>query len=240
MVRLNNAATTACGTPVDNPLPEIFFLMHSSYTRTLIAMALAASAGAAWADRPLTVDNAAINPKGGGDIELSFTRIDSENLTTVKGGYSLLDNVELNAFYASASGLRITGLAAKWVITPTPKSGCNVGAELGYTNVKLDGFGSSNGTGLNGILSCYSTVNFHANLGYSKPSGASGATSYGLALEYPMNVVTPHIEVFGVEDIDPTVQIGLRGNIAKNVQLDGTVGRSDGVSVYSVGLRVTF
>jgi hypothetical protein len=52
--------------------------------------------------------------------------------------------------------------------------------------------------------------------------------------------VTPHIEVFGLEDGDPTVQVGLRGDIARNVQLDGTIGRVDSVNIYSVGLRFRF
>jgi hypothetical protein len=46
--------------------------------------------------------------------------------------------------------------------------------------------------------------------------------------------------VFGFEDGDETVQLGLRGDIAKNIQLDGTIGRTSGVNLYSVGLRFKF
>ena len=80
----------------------------------------------------------------------------------------------------------------------------------------------------------------HVNLGYVKPSSAKGVKTWGVALEREMGSVTPHIEYFGVEHTKPVVQWGLRGDIAKGLQLDGTVGRSGGVTGYSVGLKVKF
>jgi hypothetical protein len=214
-------------------------------TRTLnqilVALCLTGAAGAALADRPLATDNAAINPRNGGDVELWVTRVDSENLTSLRGAYSFWDSVELGASVASGSGITITGLEGKWLITPTQQNGCNFAAALGWSRVKIDGFGSNNGTGVNGIMSCNGGLGrLHLNVGYSKPSGADGVTSWGIAFERPFGAVTPHIEVFGLEDGDPTVQVGLRGDIARNVQLDGTIGRVDSVNIYSVGLRFRF
>lgn len=215
---------------------------HRLFSKTLLALCLAGAAGAALADRPLATDNAAINPRNGGDVELWVTDVDGNNLTSVFGGYSFWDSVELGALFANGSGVTVSGLQGKWLITPSQASGCNFAATLGWSRVKLDGFGSNNGTGVNGIMSCHGTGlgSVHFNLGYTKPSGASGASNWGVALERSFGAVTPHVEVFGVEDGDPTVQLGLRGDIAKGIQLDGTIGRTDSINVYTVGLRFKF
>ncbi len=52
--------------------------------------------------------------------------------------------------------------------------------------------------------------------------------------------MTPHVEWFGAEGRKPTSQFGARGDIAQRMQLDGTVGRSDGVTLYSVGISLKF
>lgn len=210
--------------------------------KPLLALCLAGAAGAALADRPLTVDNAAINPRNGGDVELWATDADGANLTSVFGGYSFWDTVELGALVAGGSGLTVSGVQGKWLITPSQASGCNFAATLGWTRVKLDGVGSNDGSGVNGIMSCHGTGlgSLHFNLGYTKPSGASGASNWGIALERSFGAVTPHVEVFGIENGDSTVQLGLRGDIAKGLQLDGTIGRTDSINVYTVGLRFRF
>jgi len=216
--------------------------MQHPMKKLLTALCFAGATTAALADRPLTVDNAAINPRNGGDVELWVTDVDGSNLTSVFGGYSFWDSVELGALVANGSGLTVTGLQGKWLITPSQPNGCNFAATLGWSRVKLDGFGSNDGTGVNGMMSCHGSGlgSLHFNLGYTKPSGASGASNWGVALEHPFGAVTPHIEVFGVEDGDPTVQLGLRGDIARGIQLDGTIGRADSINVYTIGLRFKF
>lgn len=52
--------------------------------------------------------------------------------------------------------------------------------------------------------------------------------------------MTPHIEWFGSEGSKPTVQVGLRGNVLPNLQLDGSVGRSDGITIYTLGVKFMF
>jgi hypothetical protein len=210
--------------------------------KPLTVAVLALAAGAALADRPLTVDNAAINARNSGDAELWVTDVDGSNLVSLRGNYSFWDSVELGALIDDGSGLTRTGLQGKWLITPVAQGGCNFAAALGWSRVKLDGFGSNNATELNGIMSCHGIgpVNLHFNLGTVKPSGGSATTTWGLAGELPLGRVTPHAEVFGFEDGDETVQLGLRGDIAKNIQLDGTIGRTSGVNLYSVGLRFKF
>lgn len=210
--------------------------------KTLAALGLALAAGTALADRPLAVDNAAINARNSGDAELWVSEADGSNLVSLRGNYSFWDSVELGALLDDGSGLTRTGLQGKWLITPVAQGGCNFAATLGWSRVKLDGFGSNNATELNGIMSCHGIgpVNLHFNLGTVKPSGGSATTTWGLAGELPLGRVTPHLEVLGFENGDETVQLGLRGDIAKNIQLDGTVGRGSGVTLYSVGVRFKF
>jgi hypothetical protein len=83
----------------------------------------------------------------------------------------------------------------------------------------------------------------HANLGYSKASGASGVTTWGLAFKRSFGVLTPNIEVSGADGSggsDTTVQLGLRGDIAKTLELDGSVGRLDNATIHTVGVQFSF
>ena len=71
--------------------------------------------------------------------------------------------------------------------------------------------------------------------------GASGIAPWRLIRPRVGNsAVTPHIEWFGSEGAKPTVQAGLRGEVAKGWQLDGTVGRGDGETVYTLGVKRSF
>jgi hypothetical protein len=80
----------------------------------------------------------------------------------------------------------------------------------------------------------------HASLGLSKAKDSPTDCAWGIALEKEIFGVTPHIEWFGVEGSKSTGQIGLRGNIANSIQLDGSVGRSDGNTLYTLGLKFQF
>ena len=64
--------------------------------------------------------------------------------------------------------------------------------------------------------------------------------TWGVAVEREMGGVTPHLEYFGAKGEKPTVQAGMRGEILKSLQLDGTVGRVDKETVYSVGMKIQF
>jgi hypothetical protein len=210
--------------------------------RTLIGLTAALLSAVAIADRPMEVDDAAVGEVGSGNVKLWFTDVEGNGLTTVAGAYTLWKAVEIGAQVANGSGLTATGLQAKWQITPSQDNGCNVAASLGWTRVKIDGAGSANASGVNGLASCNGAGvgSVHFNLGYAKPSGGSGSTNWGVAVERSYGVLTPNLEVFGAEDIDTTVQVGLRGNLSKTLQLDGSIGRSDSTNIYTVGLRLQF
>jgi hypothetical protein len=189
----------------------------------------------------MVTDDAVVGDVGTGNIKLWHTDVEGDGLTTVAGAFTPFKAVELGGSVGNGSGVTVTSLYGKWMITPVQQNGCNFAGTLGWSRVKISGFGSGNATGVNGIATCNGSVGtMHANVGYSKPSGGSGVTSWGIAFERSFGAVTPNIEVFGSEGSDATVQVGLRGDIAKNIQLDGSVGRSDGISIYTVGLKVSF
>jgi hypothetical protein len=219
-------------------------LKKYTLSKTLATLGLALAAGSALADRPMVTDDAGVGDPGTGNIKLWHTDVEGSGLTTVAGAFVPLKNIELSGTVANGSGLTVTGIAGKWMITPTQNNGCNFAATLGWSRVKVDGFGSANGTGVNGIATCNGSVgSMHANLGYSKSSGVSGVTTWGLAFERSFGVLTPNIEVFGVDGSgvsDTTVQLGLRGDIAKNLQLDGSVGWVDSATIYTVGVKFSF
>ena len=95
----------------------------------------------------------------------------------------------------------------------------------------VTGLGSCNAGGLG---------SFHANLGWTKPKDQSATRSWGVAFERGLGLVTPHVEWFGSQGAKPTVNLGLRGPVMDNLQLDGSVGRSDGENVYTLGLKFMF
>lgn len=209
--------------------------------KSLIALTLAAAATSAFADRPMVVDNALINARNSGDAELWVTNVESENLTTLAANYSFWDRVELGALLASGSGLNVTGFQGKWQITPSQANGCNFASTLSWTRARFSGEHADT-TGLNGIMSCNSSSlgSLHLNLTLAKPSGFSSVTQWGIGYERSFGAITPHIEAFGSEDIDTAVRVGLRGDLTKAVQLDGSFGRTDGINIYTVGVRFKF
>jgi hypothetical protein len=215
---------------------------HPAFTpkRLLPAVLAALLCGSALAGRPLVVDDANTNDAGNGQVEAWLTRVEGINVFTIAPAYAPIDGLELGAAFAreSSTSTNASALQLKWRITASKEDGCNVGAVVGYSRVS----GAGNASYLNGLLTCNfgDAGSAHLNLGATKPSGASAATGWGVAYEREFGALTPHIEWFGAEGGKPTVQVGLRGDVAKNVQLDGSVGRGGGVNVYSLGLKFSF
>ncbi len=102
--------------------------------------------------------------------------------------------------------------------------------------------GTPNTAYLNGLFTCNHAElgSAHLNLGVTKPHRASSTLGWGVAYEREVMGVTPHIEWFGAQHSKPTVQVGLRGNVASNIQLDGSVGRTGGTTLYTLGTKFQF
>ena len=218
-------------------------MQYPKALRTAIALLLAGAGASAFAGRPLVVDDAGINAQGEGHVEAWISHTDGATAFNVSPAYAFWSRVELAALLSrdGGNGITVTGVQAKWMITPSRDDGCNVATSFGVQHVKVPG-GSGDVQFVNGLASCNGTPlgNLHFNIGVAKPDGGSSETNWGVALERSFGRVTPHVEVFGSESIDTSVNLGLRGDIAKNLQLDGSVGRIDRSTVYTLGLKLRF
>lgn len=212
-----------------------------SFSQMTAAVLLVAS-GASWAGRPLVVDDANTNDKGAGHVETWYSRFPGDvRVLNVAPAFAPIDGLELGGLLSkeTRSGINQTALQAKWRITPAKAKGCNSAAVLGVSHTSQ---GGGNGTYLNGILSCNgnSFGNAHVNIGVTQASGDTAKLSWGVALEQDMGRVTPHVEFFGAQGSKPTFQIGARSQLSKTIQLDGTLGRNNDASLFTVGLKFQF
>ena len=193
------------------------------------------------AGRPLTVDDANVGDVGAGQVEAWYARqADGANVWTVAPAYGVMEGVEIGASWSrdATNNVNTTAVQAKFRLTPSLEQGCNVGAVIG---VSQPNDGSGNTPYLNGLLSCNSAAgSLHLNLGANHPAGGQTLRSWGLAVEREMGAVTAHIEYFGQEQTSPTLQLGLRTELLKNVQIDGAVGHSGGDALFSIGLKYQF
>lgn len=215
-----------------------FARIAAAATATLLAcVGMPAPAG-----RPLSIDDAGTDAKGEGHIEAWAARAEGNRSLNLAPAYSVSEGLELGALLARDTTNRITttGAQLKWLITPSSEHGCNGGVAFGVARVT--GSGASTSAALvNGLFSCNAGANhLHLNFGSTKAADQSATTTWGAAFERDAGTVTPHIEWFGAEGSKPTIQFGVRGDIAKGLQLDGTLGRHDDRSLYSVGLKFRF
>lgn len=206
----------------------------------LILAAAALSSITALAGRPLAVDDANVDDAGHGHVEAWAARAPGSAAYHLAPAYSPIDGLELAALLArdTRAATTLSGLQAKWRITPSRENGCNAGATLGW----LHESGAPHTASLTGLFTCHLAQrgSVHLNLGVSKAGGTPSSLAWGVAYERQFKGVTPNIEWFGGQGSKPTVQAGLRGNIARNLQLDGSVGRRDGAMLYTLGTKLQF
>lgn len=206
-----------------------------------ISLLAALGAGACLAGRPLTVDDANVNDPGVGHIETYAARDPGGVRTwTLAPAWGLRDGVELSAGLSRDASNRVhtTALQAKLLWAPARPDGCNSGTVFGLAHTSKAG---GNTAYVNGLLTCnHEALAFHANLGAIRPHHGPALATWGLALERTLGAVTVHAESFGQRHAKPVVQIGARTDLAKDIQLDGTIGRHNRGAVYSAGLKFGF
>ena len=162
------------------------------------------------------------------------------NAWTVAPAYGLMEGVEIAALLTrdATSNVNTTSLQAKFRLTPSRKDGCNMGAVIGAAQPND---GSDSTPYVYGILSCNMDAgSLHLNLGAHRPPDGPTLNTWGLAWEREVGAMTAHVEYFGQEQASPTFQLGLRTELFKNVQIDGTLGCSSGDALFSMGLKFQF
>lgn len=214
------------------------------YVAALTAFALVPASVPAFAGRPLTVDDASVNDRGNGHIEFWYADNgpDSRGLTLAPA-YAPLDRLELSCALSRNTVTRMSTVAAqaKFLLTERQKDGCNVGLVGGASKVTGDHGETIYG---NTLMTCDThRLALHVNAGaYRSRVNESTSTiaTWGVAVEREFGVVTGHAEAYGERHSKPTIQVGLRGEIAPKLQLDATLGRRDAETLFSVGFKVQF
>jgi hypothetical protein len=209
--------------------------------RTLLFPLVLLLAAPAYAGRPLTVDDADVNDAGAGHVEAWYARQPGRAHTwTVSPAYAPIEGLELGGAVSRDTTAHATtgAVQAKWRITPTMESGCNVGAVLGVARTRGAG---GNTPYLNGLATCNSSWGAtHFNLGGVREPGSPTLGTWGIAQEHEFGSITAHVEAFGQRLSKPTFQVGARIEVAKSLQIDGTVGRTSGETLFSLGLKRSF
>lgn len=215
--------------------------MPNAKNQTLLSLLGLMLAAPAYAGRPLTVDDASVNDAGEGHVEAWYARQPGRAHTwTVAPAYAPIDGLELGAAISRDRTADATtgALQAKWRITPSLESGCNVGAVLGFAHTRGAG---GNTPYFNGLATCNSSWGAsHLNLGALRAPGGPTLGTWGIAHEREFGPVTAHVEAFGQRLSKPTFQVGARMEVAKGLQIDGTLGRSNHETLFSVGLKHSF
>ena len=217
------------------------FNLHTLCQSLAIGFACTLLSTAAWAGRPLSVDDADVNDVGHGHVEMWFERTlgPSRNLI-VAPAYSPVEGIEIAASVARDTTASSTSMAvqAKWRITPVQQDGCNFGASASLAKTRGE---SGNTSTVTGLMTCNMPIGAaNINVGALRAAGESTVATWGLSLSHAFGSVTGHVEAFGQQQAKTTFQMGARYDIANNIQIDGTVGRSDRKTLYSAGMKFGF
>jgi hypothetical protein len=202
--------------------------------------ALAFASSSAWAGRPLGVDNAGINDKGSGHVEAWAAREPGKTDTVyVAPAYSPWQMVELSGLFSRnrTNSVNSGGLQVRALVTEPRPAGCNLLVSIGHSRFNP---GSNQSFAYTAATCNRGVFALHANLGAVKPSGASSNATWGIALEHDTGTFFPHIEMFGQEGSKPTFQVGARRDVTKIWQVDGSLGRFNGETIFSLGFKFSF
>jgi hypothetical protein len=203
----------------------LFFLLHTS---TLVL-----------AGRPLLVDDANTNESGHGHIETWYDNKDKS--FTIAPVYAPLEGLELGAVLSKSNSTfeNTYSFQFKKLLSVAQESGCNTAATLGRSSVQNSGDQTVYGWG---ILTCNSIEwgSVHMNLGLTKANTQSSQQLYGIAFEYPIKGFVPHIEWLHQDSEKDVTSIGIRTELIKNLQIDGSYRTQDNESYYTVGIKIQF
>ena len=201
--------------------------------------AMSVCVSTAYAGRPMLVDDANTNEAGHGHLESWFDK--ENNALSFSPAYAPIEELELGANFTNSqlTSEKAYSFQMKKLFTSSQQNGCNTGGTLGRSAVTNDSGYSIYGWG---ILTCNS-INWgtvHANLGWDKPNTSSANVLYGVAYEYPLENLVPNIEWMHVEGSENITSIGLRTEIIKNVQLDGSYRIQGDNKYWTLGGKLQF
>ena len=195
----------------------------------------------AWAGRPLNVDDANVNEAGAGHVETWYAREPGgSGVWNIAPAYSPLAGLELGATAARdrTLGINTFSVQAKLQLSRPSEAGCHTAGVVGVSRPDGQAGGTPYGTA---IMTCAMAPGaLHLNLGASRAPGESAAAAFGVAWEQNLKFATGHVEMLAEQRTKPAFNVGLRRDVAKDIQIDGSVGRSDRQTLWSVGMKLKF
>lgn len=206
-----------------------------------VACALALLPALSQAGRPLMVDDTGVNAAGAGHLETWFERgPGGQRAWTAAPAYAPVEGLELGAAVSRNLGERRNSLRlqGKWQFSRPADDRCQHAGVLGLARE----WPSADRTPwVNLIMSCPARPGtVHLNLGASKPTHQRAAAFLGVAWEQELGWATGHLEWIATQRAKPVFNLGLRREVARGLQLDGSLGRSAGQTLFSLGLKQQF
>ena len=184
----------------------------------------------------MSVEDADTGEAGSGHLDAWIAREPGgARSQTVASAWSPATGLELSAALARDRTAAVTSaqLAVKALLSPPSDDGCNSAGVAGISHSR----GSGNTPYASAIVSCHLPWGVtHVNLGFQRHPGMRATATWGAALERAFGGVTASLEAFGERHGKPTYQVGARRLLTGQLQIDGTVGRHDRKSVFSLGL----
>ena len=221
---------------------SFFDLRTPSRTATRFAvLILLGQALACHAGRPLSVEDAGVNDPGEGHLEAWIAAVEGSGTSlNLAPAWSPGKGVELSASFARSPD-RDDGAASaqfKLQLSPPVPAGCHQAA-IGGIGWSRAASGAS--PYVNAVSSCDTSWGaLHLNLGARRAPADGWLPTWGVALERPIGAQVAHIEAIGARHEKPTFQAGVRRELDRYWQLDGTIGHSNRSTVFSIGFKRSF
>lgn len=217
------------------------FLVPNGGRIPVALLSLVPFLGEVHAGRPLNVDDANVNDAGAGHVEIWYARQPGgANVWNTAPAYAPVPGLELSATVARdrTEGLTTTSLQGKLQLSQPEKHGCHQAVVLGMAHPKGQRGATPYATGIDTCEVGPGAV--HLNLGVNRAPGGPALPAAGVAWEQAFGSVTGNVEWLVQRSAKPTVALGLRTELMRDVQLDGSIGRSGRDSLFSVGMKLQF
>ena len=159
---------------------------------------------------------------------------------TAAPAYAPIEGLEVGAAVSRDTTERSTALRLQGKLQSTrpTEDACGHAAVLGIAHERPK---AVNARWFNLVMSCpVAPGNVHLNLGATQTARKSAKAFIGAAWEQDLGWASGHVEWIAAQSAQPIVNLGLRREIAKGLQLDGSVGRQAGRTLFSVGLKQQF
>lgn len=215
--------------------------------------ALLCTSNAAYAERPMTVDDASTLEKGGAKIEFGWSGDKNTKGTDGLAGLAPIENLEIEVGLgrtrdrtsSPSKTIYGRGLALKWVPLQSAL-GLSLGLKYELSRDRAEVITRTRTHTLIGLLS-WSSLNesiVHVNIGREaayEDDTKKRVTIWGIGLDCPVtDTVQGTAEIYGVQRSGPNRAVGLRYEIMEGLKLSGAIGHGNKLTFGNVDIAWEF